>query len=254
MRKEMDLISIITPMYNGAKYVSYTIDSVLAQTYSNWEMIIVDDGSKDNGAELVQTYSEKDGRIKLFRQANGGSSVARNNGLKNAKGRYICFLDSDDLWESNFLEEQIVFIKAKQAKIVYASYKRINDVGQEILKPFIVPTQVDYNKLLRSCCISCLTALFDKEQTGDVFFDEKMGSMRDDYVFWLSILRKGGYVYGNQKVLASYRIMNSSTTGDKKKVIKPHFLVYYKVEKLGLFKSIYYLINWAFISFFKYRG
>lgn len=87
----MDLISIITPMYNGAKYVSYTIDSVLAQTYSNWEMIIVDDGSKDNGAELVQTYSEKDGRIKLFRQANGGSSVARNNGLKNAKGRYICF-------------------------------------------------------------------------------------------------------------------------------------------------------------------
>ena len=163
MRKEMDLISIITPMYNGAKYVSYTIDSVLAQTYSNWEMIIVDDGSKDNGAELVQTYSEKDGRIKLFRQANGGSSVARNNGLKNAKGRYICFLDSDDLWESNFLEEQIVFIKAKQAKIVYASYKRINDVGQEILKPFIVPTQVDYNKLLRSCCISCLTALFVKE-------------------------------------------------------------------------------------------
>lgn len=112
----MDLISIITPMYNGAKYVSYTIDSVLAQTYSNWEMIIVDDGSKDNGAELVQTYSEKDGRIKLFRQANGGSSVARNNGLKNAKGRYICFLDSDDLWESNFWRSKSYLLKQNKQK------------------------------------------------------------------------------------------------------------------------------------------
>lgn len=248
-----NLISIVTPMYNGEKYVEETINSVLKQTYPNWEMIIVDDGSKDNGPAIVEKFAQADNRIKLIRQKNAGSSAARNNGLKNIQGRYVSFLDSDDFWEPNFLEEQLNFIKEKKSPIVFASYKRINAEGREILKPFIVPEKVNYKGLLKSCSISCLTAMFDREKTGNVFFNEAMGSLRDDFVFWLSILKQGGYAYGNKNVLASYRVFASSTTGNKKKVMKPQFMVYYKVEKLGLIKSIYYFINWAINGFFKYK-
>lgn len=248
-----NLISIVTPMYNGEKYVEETINSVLKQTYPNWEMIIVDDGSKDNGPAIVEKFAQADNRIKLIRQKNAGSSAARNNGLKNIQGRYVSFLDSDDFWEPNFLEEQLNFIKEKKSPIVFASYKRINAEGKEILRPFIVPEKVNYKGLLKSCSISCLTAMFDREKTGNVFFNEAMGSLRDDFVFWLSILKQGGYAYGNRNVLASYRVFASSTTGNKKKVMKPQFMVYYKVEKLGLIKSIYYFINWAINGFFKYK-
>lgn len=250
---ENDKISIVTPMYNGAKFVEQTIISVLKQTYKNWEMIVVDDGSKDNSPDIVNSYILKDERIKLLRQENTGSSAARNNALRHAQGRYICFLDADDIWEDTFLEEQLAFIKEKKAGIVFASYRRVNEDGVDILRPFIVPDRVNYSKLLKSCSISCLTALYDKKKTGDVFFNEAMGSMRDDFVFWLSILKKGGYAYGNRKVLASYRVFSLSTTGNKKKVMKPQFMVYYKVEKLGLVKSIYYFTHWAVNGFLKYR-
>ncbi len=247
------LVSIITPMYNGAKYVSQTIDSVLAQTYECWEMVIVDDGSKDNSAEIVEHYSRKDKRIRLIRQSNAGSASARNNALRNAKGKYICFLDADDLLDCRFLEKQLNYLKKNDAAIVYASYRRIDESNQEILKPFIVPDKVNYKGLLKTCSISCLTAMFDKEKTGEVFFEESLKSMRDDFVFWLTLLKKIDYAYGNKEVLASYRVFASSTTGNKKKVMKPQFMVYYKVEKLGLFRSVYYFINWAINGILKYR-
>ena len=247
------LISLITPMYNGTKYISQTIDSVLNQTYEHWEMIIVDDGSKDNSAKIVENYSLKDERIRLIRQSNGGSASARNNALKNAKGRYICFLDADDLLDCCFLEKQLNFLRSKNVAIVYASYRRIDESNKEILKPFIVPDKVDYKGLLKSCSISCLTAMFDKEKTGNVFFDESLRSMRDDFVFWLTLLKKIDYAYGNKEVLASYRVFTDSTTGNKKKVMKPQFMVYYKLEKLGIIRSIYYFVNWAINGILKYK-
>lgn len=253
---EKELVSIVTPMYNGAHYIGETISSVQAQSHSHWEMIIVDDCSPDQGAGIavVKKFAKEDSRIKLIEsKKNRGSSASRNIALRIAKGRYISFLDSDDCWEPNFLETQLNFIKIKNAKIVFSSYKRINAYGKEILKPFIVPQKVDYHGLLKSCSISCLTAMYDREKTGEVFFNEAMGSLRDDFVFWLSILKRGGYAYGNQSILASYRVFASSTTGNKRKVIKPQFLVYYKVEKLGFIKSVYYFIHWAINGFIKYR-
>ncbi|ATA74632.1 MULTISPECIES: glycosyltransferase family 2 protein [Capnocytophaga] len=248
-----NLVSIITPMYNGAKYVGQTIESVLLQSYQNWEMLIVDDGSKDNSVEIVREYTEKDKRIKLIQQKNGGSASARNNALRNAQGRYICFLDSDDLLESSFFEKQLSFLKEKNAALVFASYNRIDENGNQKLKPFIVPEKVTYNSLLKTCPISCLTSVYDKSVTGEQFFREELKSLRDDFAFWLEILKKIKVAYGNKEVLASYRVFSSSTTGNKKKVIKPQFLVYYKVEKLGLFKSLYYLAHWAINGFFKYK-
>lgn len=250
---ENNLVSIVTPMYNGERFVSQTIESVLSQTYQDWEMLIVDDGSKDNSAAIVEGYARKDSRVKLIRQSNGGSASARNHALREARGRYVCFLDADDLWDSTFLEKQLNFLRQKDAGIVYASYRRINERGEEILRPFIVPGRVNYKGLLKTCSISCLTALFDREKTGENFFNESLRSMRDDFVFWLALLKKVDYAYGNPEILASYRVFSTSTTGNKKKVMKPQFMVYYKVEKLGLAKSVYYFIHWAINGFLKYR-
>lgn len=247
------LVSIITPMYNGGKYVSQTIESVLAQTYQDWEMIIVNDGSKDNSPDIVKNYSLKDPRVKLVNQKNAGSASARNNALRQAAGRYICFLDADDLLDKQFLEKQLNFLKSKEVGIVYASYRRIDEKNNEILQPFIVPDKVNYKGLLKTCSMSCLTTIFDREKTGELFFDESLRSMRDDFAFWLSMLKKVDFAYGNKEVLASYRVFASSTTGNKKKVIKPQFMVYYKVENLGVIKSVYYFIHWAINGFFKYR-
>lgn len=249
----LDLVSIVTPIYNGERFISQTIESVIHQSYQNWEMLIIDDGSKDNSASIVKNYAEKDPRIKLLQQSNAGSAAARNNGLRHAKGRYICFLDADDIWDITFLEKQLYFLKEKKAGVVYASYRRINEEGLEILKPYIVPAKVNYNGLLKTCSISCLTAMFDREKTGEVFFNEALKSLRDDFVFWLTILKKLDYAYGNSEVLASYRIFSGSTTSNKKKMMKPQFLVYYKIERLGLIRSCYYFIHWAINGFFKYK-
>lgn len=250
---ENNMVSIVTPMYNGERFVSQTIESVLLQTYQDWEMLIVDDGSKDGSAAIVEGYAGKDSRVKLIRQPNGGSASARNHALREARGRYVCFLDADDLWDSTFLEKQLNFLRQKDAGIVYASYRRINEQGEEILRPFIVPGRVNYKGLLKTCSISCLTVLFDREKTGENFFNESLRSMRDDFVFWLTLLKKVDYAYGNPEVLASYRVFSTSTTGNKKKVMKPQFMVYYKVEKLGIVRSVYYFIHWAINGFLKYR-
>lgn len=249
----MKLISIITPVFNGSKYITQTIESVINQTYPNWEMVIVNDGSNDNTEEIVQNFSGKESRIRLINQSNGGSASARNNALRNAKGRYISFLDADDIWDNTFLEKQIKFIQKTDAPIVFSSYRRIDENGNIILKDFIVPTKVGYHDLLKTCSISCLTSLFDKDKIGDVYFNEKLKSLRDDFAFWLSILKKGIYAYGNTEVLASYRVFNSSTTGNKWKVIKPHFNIYRKVEKLSLIKSVYYTVHWAQNGLKKYK-
>jgi teichuronic acid biosynthesis glycosyltransferase TuaG len=177
---EKGLVSIITPMYNGARFVGQTIDSVLTQTYGNWEMFVIDDGSKDNGPDIVREYAAVDPRIKLLSQANAGSAAARNKGIKAANGQYIALLDADDTWNADFLEQQLTLMKERNALLVYASHTRIDENSKEILKPFIVPEKVTYRDLLRNCYISCLTGLYDTSVYGKVYLHEDMKSLRDD--------------------------------------------------------------------------
>ncbi|WCT13170.1 glycosyltransferase family 2 protein [Mucilaginibacter jinjuensis] len=250
---ERGLVSIVTPMYNGGRFVGQTIDSVINQTYPKWEMIVIDDGSKDNGPEIVREYIQKDSRIKLVSQPNGGSASARNNGIRLAQGQYIALLDSDDTWNPDFLEKQLKLMKEKNALLVYSSHTRIDEHSKEILRPFIVPEKINYRDLLKTCSISCLTGLYDTEKFGKVYLREDMKSLRDDYVYWLEIIKKVKTAYGNKEVLANYRILGFSASRKKKKVIAPHFKVLYKIEKVGLLPSLYYLTNWAVISYFKYK-
>jgi teichuronic acid biosynthesis glycosyltransferase TuaG len=240
-------------MYNGGRFVAQTIESVLNQSYTNWEMIIIDDGSKDEGPAKVKEYADNDTRIQLFSQSNGGSAAARNNGIRKAKGQYIGLLDADDTWNPNFLEKQLSLMKEKNASLVYSSHTRIDENSMECLKPFIVPKKITYEDLLKTCYISCLTGLYDIEKFGKVYLREDMRSLRDDYVYWLEIIKKVKVAYGNQDVIANYRILETSASRKKRNVIFPHFKVLYKIEKLGLIRSLYYLSNWAVISYFKYK-
>ena len=247
-----NLVSIITPLYNGERFIAQTIESVLTQTYTEWEMLIINDGSTDKSEEIALSYAEKDNRIRVYSQPNGGSASARNHGIRRAKGRYIALLDSDDRWEPWFSAQQQSLLRHHHCQLVYGGHKRIDENGEEILRPFIPPEKVTYNDLLMTCSITCLTGLYDTKPYGKVFLHEEFRSLRDDYIYWLEILRKCGVAYGNQGVVGSYRMSANSLTANKWKVIKPQYLVYRQVQKLGRVKSVLYLISWALHGVIKY--
>ena len=253
---EKDLVSIITPMYKGSAFVGETIKSVQSQSYKNWEMIIVDDCSPDEGAGIaeVKKYTS-DSRVKLIEsKVNKGSSGARNIALREARGRFIAFLDSDDIWHPDFLEKQMTFIREHDAPLVFSSYRRIDEnTKEDLLSPFIVPHKVSYRSLLKTCPIFPSTAIYDTNKTPKIFFNEELGSMRDDYVYWLAMLKDIEVGYGNQEILVDYRMRKSSVTGNKRRVIKPQWNVLYHVENLSVICAVYYLCCWAVISYLKYR-
>lgn len=247
------LVSVITPLYNAERFVGQTIESVLAQTYPHWEMIVVNDGSKDHGADVVRRYAAQDSRIRLLEQPNGGCASARNHGLREAQGRYYCFLDADDYWDPTFLEEQLAFMQEKNAAIVTCSVRRVDEEGKEVLRPQIVPDRMDYYDILKSCNLPCLATVIDAGRLHDIRFREELHNLRDDYALWLSLMKQTDYAYGNRKVLANYRLSANQVTGNKRKVIIPQFLVNYRVEKLGFCRSLYYLGHWAWNGYKKYR-
>lgn len=239
------LVSIITPCYNGARYISETIEAVIAQTYENWEMLIVDDGSKDESAEIVKSYEQKDSRIHYIYQQNAGSAAARNNGIHQANGQYIALLDADDLWYPDFLEKQIAFMKEKNAVCVSCSYRRINENSEEILRPTKVKKVISKKDMQRRNYIGCLTGLYDSEKHGKIYLHEELKSIRDDYAYWYDIVSLDGVAYGNPEILASYRVLSGSTTGNKKKLIKKQYQFYRDYLKLNSLKSAVNTVIWG---------
>lgn len=250
---EDKLVSIITPCYNGEKYIAETIESVLSQTYRNWEMIIVDDGSKDGSAEIVKKCQKKDPRIKFLQQANAGSAAARNNGIRHAKGRYICLLDADDVWNSNFLAEQLDFMKKNDTVCVFSSYDRIDDKSQKIqhttnAKPFI--TQKDMKVMNQ---IGCLTGVYDSSKYGKIYLKEELNSIRDDYAYWYDIVSLENKAYGNSESLAKYRVLNNSTTGVKRKLILKQYSFYRSYLNEPPVTAIINVIRWGIAGVKKFH-
>ncbi len=250
---ENNLVSIITPTYNSAKYIAQTIQSVQNQTYTNWEMIIVDDGSTDNTKEIVAQFASKDNRIKPFQMAtNSGPAKARNTGIKNATGKYMTFLDADDIWFDDFITTSITTINETGVPFVFSSYKRSNENLEFVYSDFIVPQKVTYSDILKTNSISCLTAFLDIEKLGKKSMPEIF--KRQDMGLWLQYLKEIPYAYGIQKPLAIYRIRENSLSRDKKKLLKYQWQFYREVEGLSVLKSVYYMINWAIRGFLKYRN
>lgn len=251
---EKGLVSIITPCYNGEKYIARTIDSVICQTYENWEMIIVDDGSKDGSADIVRGYTEKEPRIRFLQQANAGSAAARNNGIRNARGQYMALLDADDLWDPEFLEDQIRFMEEKDAVCAYCSYRCIDENGQEILKPVMSRPVITTKDMMVTNYIGCLSGLYDTTRHGKIYLREELRSIRDDYAFWLDIVKLEGKAYGNPRILASYRMLANSTTGNKFKLIKKQYQFYRGYLGLGVMTSCVNVVRWGLMGLKKYGG
>ncbi|MDS1369877.1 glycosyltransferase family 2 protein [Aliarcobacter butzleri] len=248
-----ELVSIITPLYNSEKYISDTINSVLKQTYINWEMIIIDDFSSDNSFNIVKEYSDKDSRIKLIRlNKNSGVAIARNKGIREARGKYLTFIDSDDLWENNFIEKSINFMLNNNYSFIYSSYRRSDENLEKLFKDYIVPLKVNYNDLLKSNRISCLTAFININTLGKMYMNETLYS-HEDYSLWLNILKKIDFAYGIQDVLATYRIRKTSLSRNKIKMAKAQWKFLREIEKLNFFKAIYYFILYSYNGIRKYK-
>ena len=246
----MPLVSIITSAYNSKGTIEQTYFSVLAQTFLDWEWIVVDDCSTDGSFEYIKELTKGDDRITVLRtEKNSGTAVARNIGLRHAKGKYITFLDSDDELDPNYLECQLEFIK-KRGPLISAGYRR---KAKHTCTDFFVPDEVDYKKALKGNPLSCLTTMYDREAIGEVFFPEDI-DRPEDYVFWLNILKKGFIARGNPVVLATYNIVKGSKSSNKFKLIRRMHKVYHKTQGINWFKSWLYVTRWAFYGKKKYKN
>tara|TARA_B100000902_G_scaffold18326_1_gene21962 strand:- start:9659 stop:10408 length:750 start_codon:yes stop_codon:yes gene_type:complete len=240
-----DLVSIITPSYNSSKFINECINSVISQTYINWEMIIVDDCSTDNSRKKILELSKSDNRIKFIElKDNIGPALSRNEALNLSKGKYIAFLDSDDVWKSDKLEKQINFMKSKNIGFSFTAYQPISEDAMKKYPVISAPEKISYHSYLKNTIIGCLTVVINREIVGDF----KMPNIRtsQDMALWLIIMKRGFIAYGLQENLAYYRIVSSSNTSDKWKAALGVWIVYRKIEKLSFIYSIICFICYMF--------
>lgn len=247
-----NLVSVIIPCYNSSRYLRICVESVLAQTYQNLEIIIVDDCSTDNTThQLLKALALQDNRIKvIYLNKNSGPAIARNKAIEQAKGRYIAFCDSDDMWMPKKIEAQLPLFKDKQVAVVYANYEKINARGERNNRIVCAPKQTNYQQLLKSNVIGNLTGVYDTQKVGKVFYQN---IKHEDYALWLSILRKGWMAHNANQVLAAYRVHALSLTANKLKVSLWQWRIYRKQEHLSIIASIYYYVQYAIRAFIKSR-
>ncbi len=246
------MISIITPLYNSQNFIESTIKSVISQTYQDWEMIIIDDCSKDAGPAIVAKYAKNDKRINLIKlKKNCGGAVARNRAIKEAKGKYIAFLDSDDLWQPEKLEKQIKFMEENNYDFTYTWYEKMDEEENLLNEVVRSKDKVDYKELLKSNQIGCLAAMYNQDKLGKVYMP--LIRKRQDYALWLQILKKTKYGYCLKENLAQYRIVEGSISSNKLNLIKFNWKLFREIEKLGIFRSSYYLAWNIFTKLFLKR-
>ena len=248
-----DLVSIVIPTYNSAKYITETIQSVQKQTHHNWEMIVVDDCSSDNTVDIIKEIIAKDNRIQLHKlKSNSGPAFARNKGIEHVKGKYMTFLDADDIWFNDFIENSIKTITETRIHFVFSSYKRSDETLSFIYSDFIVPQKVTYTDILKTNSISCLTAFIDIEVLGKKSMP--LIQKRQDMGLWLQYLKEIPFAYGIQEPKAIYRIRKDSLSRKKGNLVKYQWQFYRTIEKLNVVKSMYYMAQWMVRGVLKYRN
>lgn len=233
------LVSIIMPAYNAERFIRESIESVIDQTYKEWELLVINDFSNDLTKVIIEDYCKKDKRIKLLEQEkNKGVVKARNRGIKESKGKYIAFLDSDDLWKNNKLEIQIKYMQTNKIYMTYTGYSYISE-GGKFIKKIHIPKSLNYKQALKGNQIGCLTVVIDKSKIGSF----EMPDLRhEDYATWLNILKNNIVAYGISENLAEYRKVSNSLSSNKLKTISWTWNILKNNQKLNSLVSLYYLL------------
>ena len=218
-------VSIVMPAFNSGMFISQSIESVINQSFQDWELIIINDCSIDNTKNIALQYSQTDSRIKVYdNKQNLGVSYSRNRGIDYSNSKWIAFLDSDDIWEPDKLEKQLNFASRMNASFIFTAVKYIDVKGVEFKGQFKVPSFVDFDKLKYQNYISCSSVLIKKSTIGSVrMYNDRM---HEDYAFWLQILKKNQVAYGLNEPLLVYRISRESKSGNKVRTLKMTFMVF----------------------------
>lgn len=234
MERGQPLVTVIIPLYNGARTIVDTLRSACAQTVRELEILVIDDGSSDGGPALVEAFSRDDTRVRLLRnEKNLGVGRTRNRGMREAHGEYFAFLDSDDLWKPQKLERQLALLERTGADLCYAAYAFIDEAGKETGREYRVPQSVTYDELLGENVIGCSTAVLRRSHAQGLWMDPRF--FHEDYVFWLELLKSGRRAVGVDEVLVLYR--TGGRSGNKLKAAKNRWIVYRQSQGLGFWKS-----------------
>lgn len=244
------LVSIIMPSYNADRFIAESIESIQHQTYQQWELLVVDDCSKDSSVDIVQNYANEDRRISIYTlEKNTGAATARNIALEYAKGQYIAFLDSDDIWKIDKLEKQISFMRQNHYAFTFSDYYVMAEEGRKTGNVIHAPSSLSYHQYLRNTIIGCLTVVIDRKLTGD--FRMPLIKSSHDMALWLLIMKRGFKAYGLKQVLAGYRLVSTSNTAKKWGAAKDVWRVYRKIEKLSLFYAAFCFSGYVFNAVWK---
>lgn len=242
------MVSIIVPVYNAASFICETIEMVQAQTYTDWELILIDDASEDESVARIEAFLEKsqDKRIRLIKkERNEGAAITRNHGICAAKGRYLAFLDADDIWFSEKLEAQMKFMEEKGAGFVFSAYEFGDGNAEGTGKIVHVPEKLTYKEALSRTVIFTTTVLLDTEKIPkELMYMPNVPS--EDSATWWRILRAGNTAYGLNRVLAIYRRPKKTLSSNKFKAVQRIWYLYRHVEKLSFIASCWEFAGWAY--------
>lgn len=245
------LVSIVMPAYNSEKYITEAINSVIAQTYEDWELIVLDDGSEDDTLQIINKCALKDPRIKAYsNKMNMGVAKTRNKGIDLAVGEWIAFLDSDDMWHPAKLEKQLKFANEKSAGFIFTGSSYINKKGEPFKKVFEVPPKSTYKGLRKQNVISCSSVLIKKKHFKEIKMERD--DLHEDYIAWLKILKTGIIAYGINEPLLIYRIYKGSKSSNKRKSAIATYRVYRHIG-INPISSVYFFIRYTLASVKKYR-
>ena len=251
------LVSVIMPAHNAQAFVAQSIQSVFDQTFPDWELIVCNDASTDATERVIDTY-RADARVRYIAvKTTRGAAGARNAALALSRGRYVAFLDADDVWAAGKLERQLEFAETTRAPVTFHSYQELRSDERRPAKIIHAPSRISYGDLLKTNSIGLLTAMMDTQQTGRRQFAE--GKQREDYRYWLSILRPGAshgtplYARGMPDVLAFYRVHPGSKSANKKRAAYNQWRVYRDSEGLSPLRAGYYFAHYALNGYRKHR-
>jgi len=247
--KAEGLVSVIMPAYNSEVFISESIQSVIDQTYANWELLVIDDASSDTTKEIVEKFSSKDSRIRLLENStNSGAHHSRNRGIRAAVGNYIAFLDADDLWKPKKLKKQLKVLSKPNIAACFSSYELIDEKGSHLNQVIEALPVLHYEKLLKANYVGNLTGIYSVDILGKIYCPDIL--KRQDWALWLKVLEEGGPMEGIEESLAFYRKRNNSISTNKIEMLKYNFSVYRSVLNYGFFKSIWRMVIFLYEQFF----